>query len=63
MTKKHVRNDGNYFTDAELMHRLAPHRLNDQLTLSTNCDKSTEGIGFFAGAGAAFVDRAPKSLR
>ena len=24
MTKKHVRNDGNYFTDAELTHRLVP---------------------------------------
>ena len=24
MTKKHIRNDGNYFTDAELMHRLVP---------------------------------------
>ena len=24
VTKKHVRDEGNYFTDAELMHRLAP---------------------------------------
>jgi hypothetical protein len=24
VTKKHIRNDGNYFTDAELMHRLVP---------------------------------------
>ena len=31
VTKKHIRNAGNYFTNGELMHRLTPPSSNDLL--------------------------------
>src|ERR1700732_759014 len=51
VTKKHVRNDGNYFTDAELMHRLVP----PQVRRSANAQhklRQRKGRNrlFFAGA-------------
>jgi hypothetical protein len=55
VTKKHIRNAGNYFTNGELMHRLTPPEFERSapLTLCRDCDERMEGISSFAGPMAA----------